>query len=339
MITLHPWVGCVLCTSLLLLVPPVLADADNRLVTNTSVLDYCIGDLPQARPASVTSVAHLLSVSKEARPVLISTDKSAVKVSTPGNNDVLTFLLRNVGNASGTFALSRTNGSITPHQHPHFAPLNSVQYDPNNHRHGAIFLESNQIPGFQLGEDVAYRPGSNDPKLPAGGAKIIYVLSDTPVVTPGAYGEVTLTATLLGAPPMERSHTPADWWEEAAPVQVTATGSYLASNIGLLTNRSIVAQMSGRGKALSHGAQLTYQVSVKLQGKGNAKNLTFSEPLPSYLRYVPNSIRINGIAQTDARDKDIASFISTPNSNSISVSMGNLEAPMSWTISFRATLK
>ena len=337
--TLPTWVGRALCTAVLLHAAPVLADADNKVVTHTTVLDYCVGDLPQPRPASVTSVAYLLSVGKDAFPVLVNTDRTRVRVSTPGNNDALTFMLRNTGNSTGTFALTRTNGSLVPHRHPHFVPLNSVQYDARNSPQGAIFLESNQVIGFQPGEDVAYVPGSNDPRLKPGATQTIYVLSDTPVVNPGSYGEVTLTATLLGTPPMEHGRAPDDWWDEVTPVQSSAIGTYLTSNVGLLTNRSIVAHTAARGKPLTHGTQLTYQLSVKLQGKGNAKNLTFSEPLPTNLRYVPNSIRVNGVAQTDAQDHDIASFVTSPGNSSIAVSMGNLEAPMSWLISFRATLK
>lgn len=332
--------ACALGVALLLHVVPTLADTDNKVVTSVSTLDFIRTGAPVSQPASLTSKTHVLAISKEARPLLLCQNKSPVKVAIPSTNNVLTFVLRNQGNAAGQFVLQRTNGSVGLHRHPHYVPRNSQEYDPANAASGAIFLESDHTPGFQEDEDELYVPGQNDPLLDAGGTKTIYVLSDTPLVHAGARGEVLLTATQVGGtpnpvPPSDND----DWWEDPPPAKSTASGSYLATGLGLLTSRSLIA--NPHGKSSSHDTPLTYRISVKLQGKGNAKSLVFSEPLPPNLSYVPNSIRINGLAQTDAHDRDRAYFIQAPKNggSSIAVSLGNLEAPMSWTISFRATLK
>lgn len=346
MITLRARFGRVLCAALLLHAAPTLAaPLENKIVTNVATLDYCVSNQPTMPTFSVKGVAHLLSVGRIVHPVLICQSKPMVKVSSPSSNDVLTFVLSNQGNSPGKFSLARNNGSMVLHRHRHYAPQNSALYDSKNSPTGAIFLETNNVPGFQPDGDVAYIPGTNDPVIAAGRSQTIYVLSDTPLVDVGSHGEVSLTATAIDnntpSPPPSDSNRD-DWWDTPPHATATATGTLSTVGIGLLTTRTVVNRNEPiDGKTLANGSTVTYRIAVKLQGKGNAKSLVISEPLPPNMNYVPDSIRVNGVPQTDVADGNRAYFIpATHNNNSeIAISLGNLDAPMSWVISFRAKLK
>lgn len=79
---------------------------------------------------------------------------------------------------------------------------------------------------------------------------------------------------------------------------------------------------------------MTYQIVATLSGLGTATNLVITDPLPANTTYMPGSIVVNGIAKTDAADADNAQFVT----NTISVSPGNVAAPASVFITFRATI-
>lgn len=346
MIPLRARFGRVLCAALLLHTAPTLAvPLENKIVTNVTTLDYRVESHPTNPTFSVKSVAYLLSVSQVVRPVLICQNKPMVKVSSPSSNDVLTFVLSNRGNSPGKFALARNNGCMVLHHHRQYVPRNSLLYDSRNSPTGAMFLETNNVPGFQPNGDTPYVAGTNDPIIAAGGSQTIYVLSDTPLVDVGSQGEVSLTATSIDnspptPPPADGNRD--DWWDAPPPATVTATGTFSTVGIGLLTTRTVVNRNEPiDGRTLANGSTVTYRIAVKLQGKGNAKSLVITEPLPPNMSYVPDSIRINGLPQTDTPDSNRAYFIPATrnNTNEIAISLGNLDAPISWVISFRAKLK
>lgn len=320
------------------------------LIANTATLNYVLNGAPQA-PLSSTTAQFL--VDEIIQPTLTCQSVPTVAVSTPSVNNVLTFVLTNSGNGTESFSLARTNGGATllPAR---YLPKNSVLYDPLNSATGAIFLESNAIPGFQAGADVAYIPGTNDPNLVAGAAQILYVLSDTPVVANGALGDVLLTATsrtagAAGSPYATRLVGVGDNLGKGVSsalvgtplAQAAATGTYSASGLGLLMNKVVLTRLDPMGGTLlMPGSVMTYQITVTLSGVGTATGLVVADPLPAELTYVPASITVGGIAQTDAADADQAQFIAaTPTTvGQVSVSLGNVVAPANLVFTFRATI-
>lgn len=320
------------------------------LISNVVTLNYSLAGAPQAM---LTSTAAQFLVDEIIHPTLTCQSVPTVAVSSPSVNDVLTFVLTNSGNGTESFSLARTNGGATllPAR---YLPKNSAQYDPLNSPTGAIFLETNNVVGFQAGADVAYLPGTNDPLLVAGTSKTIYVLSDTPAVSNGALGDVLLTATSLtpgaaGSPYATKLLNVGDNLGKGASsalvatplAQAAATGTYSASGVGLLMNKTVLSRVDPTGGTLlMPGTMLTYQITVGLSGVGTATGLVITDPLPADLSYVPASISVGGVAQTDAADADQAQFIAaTPTSTgTISVSLGNVVAPANLVITFRATI-
>ena len=84
------------------------------------------------------------------------------------------------------------------------------------------------------------------------------------------------------------------------------------------------------------GAVIRYSIGVAnaANASGTAESVTFTDPIPNNLTYLPSTIVIDGTAQTDAVDADSASF----QSNSVNVSPGNIAPGVSHTIRFDATI-
>lgn len=322
----------------------VAATPAGTLISNTAIVNYAIGGTPQS---PIASLAALVLVDEIIQPVLTCQSLPSVAVNSPSINDVLTFLLTNGGNGSESFSIVRSNGPL-PLPAGNYTPINSIAYDPLNTPTGAIFLETNNVAGFQPGADLAYVPGVNDPVIAAGKGLVVYVLSDTSNVPANAQGDVLLTMTsrtagAAGAAVATRLLGVGDNLGNGAGnaivvtprAEAAATCSYVATGLGFVMNKSVlsVADPLG-GVLLMPGAIMTYQLTVSLNGVGTATGLVVSDPIPANLTYVPGSIAVGGVAMTDAIDADAAQFAT----NTVSVSLGNVAAPTSVVITFRATI-
>ncbi len=67
---------------------------------------------------------------------------------------------------------------------------------------------------------------------------------------------------------------------------------------------------TGDGKAVATGDALTYQIRVRNTGTGTATSLTLKDALPIGLAYVPGTLTVNGIKQSDPCDNDSVCFSS-----------------------------
>lgn len=305
------------------------------VISSTSTVSFDIATVIQP---PVTSAPASLTVDELIQPTLTWQDGTPVAVNSPGTNDALTFQLTNSGNGQEAFGLTRTNGP---------APLPAGNYTPTNGSIGSIYLENGLLAGFQASgpnADTAYVPGGNDPNLAPDATKTIYVISDTPNVASNALGEVRLTAASLtaGAAGALPGTSLAGLGQGGGFAVVgstlalaNATGSYIASGLSLVVNKAVASVLDPNGAAtLVPGAVVTYQITVALSGAGTATNLVITDPLPASTTYVPGSIKVGGVAQTDAADADQAQFAA----NTVSVSLGNVAAPANFVITFRATI-
>lgn len=335
--TCHTLSGWVL---LFLLIPQLgwaAGTPAGTVISNTATAIYDIGGLIQP---PVTSPPALVQVDELIQPTLTWQDGAPVGVNTPGTNDALTFLLTNSGNGQEAFGLTRTNGPT---------PLPPGNYTPINGSIGSIYLESGLLAGFQAtgpNADTAYAPGMNDPDLAPDAGQTVYVISDTPNVPSNTYGEVLLDAASLttgaaGALPGTSFAGLGQGGGYAVVggtrAQADATGSYITSGLGFALNKTIANVLDPDGSAeIMPGAVLTYQIMVTLSGTGTATNLVIDDPLPTSTSYVPGSMIVGGVAQTDAADADQGQFIVA--TSTVSVSLGNVAAPASIVITFRATI-
>jgi uncharacterized repeat protein (TIGR01451 family) len=175
---------------------------------------------------------------------------------------------------------------------------------------------------------------------------VVYVISDTPTVGFNARGDVLLGAAALtsgaaGALP-GTSLTGLGQGGGFAVVgssgaQSAATGGYITGGLALTMNKTVLKVLDPRGTSVvMPGAELTYQILANLSGSGTASGLVITDPLPIMTTYVPNSLLINGSVQTDANDGDQAKFMGA--TQTVSVSLGDVVAPASFVIVFRATV-
>ena len=306
-------------------------------ITNVATLNYMIGP---GVSATATSNIVSLRVDEIILAVLTWQDAAPVAVSTPGSNDVLTFLLTNGGNGSEAFGLTRTNGPV---------PLPPGNYTPQNGSIGSIYLESGLLAGFQAtgpSADTVYVPGANDPNLAPDASQTVYVIANTPSVASNARGDVLLSAASMtaGAAGALPGTSLAGLGQGggfavvgSSRARASATGSFIASGTGFVISKTVLSVLDPRGSAVvMSGAVLTYQIVATLSGTGTATSLMITDPLPANTAYVPGSIAVDGIAKTDAADADNAQFITA--TQTVSVSLGNVAAPANNVITFRATI-
>lgn len=328
----------------LLLVPQLNWAAGTRagtIVSSSATLSYELGGLAQTPVAIVPAT---VKVNELIQPTLTWQDGAPVAVNSPGNNSALTFVLTNSGNGQEAFSLTRTNGPL---------PLPDGNYTPINGSIGSIYLENGLLAGFQAtgpNADTAYIPGVNAPSLAPDAGQFVYVISDTPSVPGNALGEVRLTAASLtagaaGASPGTSFAGLGDGGVFAVVgstrAMADATGRYITidspNNLNLALNKTVANVLDPNGTAvLMPGSVMTYQIAATLSGTGTATNLVIADPLPASISYVPGSIVVDGIAQTDADDADKGQFVAV--TQTVSVSLGNVAAPANVVITFRATI-
>ncbi|MBI2952671.1 MAG: DUF11 domain-containing protein [Chloroflexi bacterium] len=91
-----------------------------------------------------------------------------------------------------------------------------------------------------------------------------------------------------------------------------ATGNTTASDVAQVTissnpNLTIAKQVDPSG-TLSAGDTVTYTVTYGNTGGSDALLTTIRDSLPSYMSYVTGSLKLNGVARTDASDGDNAAY-------------------------------
>ena len=303
--------------------------AAGTVIPNTVTLDYSIAGVPAA---PVTSAPASITVDEVIDLTLTWQDGAPVNVNTPDSNDPLTFQLVNTGNGSETFTLSRNNA------------VSGDQYNPVSSA-TPIYLESNGTPGLQtgVGGDTPY---GGSLTLAADGNATIYVVSDTPPgLANGSTGDVQLTAVsatpgaagaALGTVLNGQGDGGVDAVVGVPLAQAQATGSYLVSGVSLVISKSVVSPANPDD--LVPGASITYRVLVTLSGTGAADNLVISDPMPAQVSYQPNSTTVSGGAAcapcSDGVDADPVAF----SANTLTVTLGTVAAPASFTIQFLSTL-
>lgn len=311
-------------------------------ISNTATLSYILAGVGQ--PDLSASVSFI--VDEVIQPTLTWQDGASVPVNSPDTNRALTFALTNAGNGSETFGLVRTNGP---------APIPAGNFTPSlpaDVAIGAIYLESGSLAGFQAtgpNQDTLYVSGTNDPNLLPGTSQTIYVISDTPSVSLNSRGEVLLQASSLTAGVAGAAlGTGFPGLGQGGNIAVAgigsgrsaATGSYISSGLVVSVNKIVAAVVDPDGGSTKMtGAVMTYQITAALGGSGTAKGLIISDILPAEVTYELNSIKVDGVAKTDAVDADNAKKIISGTNTEIQVVLGDVAAPANVVVTFRATIK
>lgn len=305
--------------------------AAGRLINNSVITSYTIEG--QAQPDIVSNVASI-TVDELIALTLTWQDGSPVNVNTPDINKPITFLLTNAGNGQEAFSLLRNNTLV------------GDNYNPTNGTAGAIYFENSLETGLQTSgpnADVLYIPGTNDPNLASGSQQIIYVNSDMPsALTNGNIANVGLAASSLtagvagsvpGASFMGLGEGGSFAVTGATQGLASSIGSYVVSGVRVTVTKTIISPINSTN--LTPGTEIQYRIVVNIIGTGIAQNLVINDQMPAEVDYIANSTTIDATSRTDIADADNTQFLA----NALNVSLGNVNAPASFTIDFRTLLK
>lgn len=335
---LVPGLRC-LTAGLLLSVPTLgwaVGTAANTPISNTATATYT-DPSSQVQSAISNTVTILVD---ELLDVTIANGGN-LPVFTPATNRALAFTVTNTGNGTEAFEL-------------YFAGVGGDDFDPdaagNNPR---IFIETDGTPGFS-GGDTLYVFGTNEPVLGPDAQRVVYFVSDIPAgLANGDSGTVSLRATAVTCDP---NGNPAgttfagqgddDGNPLTPPINAVAgsttcsaidQASYLVSSVtSTLDKTQSVADPFGGTTAIP-GSVITYTLVFTLSGTGSITLGRIVDAIPANTTYVPNSITLNAVAQTDADDPptDGSRFTGT----GIEVNLASpLAAPSTQTVTFQVRI-
>ena len=275
-------------------------------------------------------------------------DASNVLVLSPDVQQVLTYLVTNIGNGSESFTLSVNN---TPAVTDDFDPLNT-----------SIFIDSNGNGIFDgTTTEVSYVPGVNDLQLDANAvdSQTVFVLSDIPSslsidqtgvieliansTTPGAAGAAPGTV-LVGAGDVAGG-SPTDAAVGLSQASVNVPGTYQIDrgvDINIVKSAQVINDTAAGGTCVTPpctpapGSTIRYTLTVSAQGGINtAENVVITDPIPADTTYTSESIVLDGIPLTDSSTDADAGFISA---NVVTVNLGDLNDEDSYLITFDVTI-
>ena len=275
-------------------------------IQNTATVNFAIGGAAQTPVGSntvVTLVDELIDV------VVVENSGGSVSVSTPDSGVLLQFTVTNNGNGSETFRI--------------IADPNIAEggFDPTLDQ---LYLESNGLPGLQVGGDTAYVPGISDPIIAEDASLVVYVSSSIPGgLSQGDDGDVTLRAisetiinqTGLDDPDAVGFPTPGTSFaglgdgggdavvgasHDLGTLLIRSTGRYEVSDAVVTISKSATSVVDPfGGTTLVPGTVITYQLDVTVTGAGSAENLIISDVLPSELQYQANTLTVAGAGEDD----------------------------------------
>ncbi|MEM8843617.1 MAG: hypothetical protein AAGB35_01075 [Pseudomonadota bacterium] len=308
------------------------------VISNTVTVEYNQNGSPQTSTDTVVfSVQEIIDVN------LVSQDASNVLVLTSSLDQVLTFLVTNIGNGIEEFSFAFDA-----------SPIGTDDFDPTNLR---IFIDSNNNGVFDTGGiDVEHIPALNDVSLDANGvdSQVIFIVGDIPpALIDGDEGliEITANATTAGA----AGSTPGtilvglgdggvDALVGLTEASVDTPGTYEVASlidVNITKNAQVIDDTAGGGSCTTApcspipGAIIQYSLDVVASGIDTAANVVITDAIPTDTTYEPSSITLNGIPLTDSSVDADAGFIAA---NVITVNLGDLTNADNHTITFNVVI-
>jgi len=286
--------------------------AAGTAIASQAEIAYTVGNDARVRRSNVSSfvVAEVIDLD-----LLLQTPERLV--SGGDANQPHYFTLTNTGNGTEAFSLAVVPG------------ITGDGFDPELPT-SAIVLDVDDSGDMSAG-DVPYRAGSNDPVLAADSAIGIFVLGNIPTgLADGTRGALRLEATAFtgsgatGSLLTGRGDAGVDALIGPSGGRAAATGDYLVGEVTLLVSKTAVVQSAANDARPVPTAAITYTIRVAASGTGAALDARLDDPIPANTTYVPGSLRLDGVALTDAPDADAGTF--SPAEPHVGVRLGDLSA-------------
>jgi uncharacterized repeat protein (TIGR01451 family) len=271
-------------------------------------------------------------------------DTANIVVLSSSPDQVLTFLVTNIGNGLEEFSLTVDE-----------SPIATDDFDPADLM---IFIDSNNNGVFDTGGvDQEHIPGANDISLDANGldSQIIFVVGDIPAsLNVGDEGVIELTANsattgAAGSAPgtvlVGLGDGGVDVLVGLTEASADITGTYEVASlidVNITKSAEIIDDTGGGGSCTAApcspipGAIIQYTLEVRAEGGvETAQNVVISDPIPTNTTYDASSITLDGSPLTDSNlDADAGFFAS----NEVTVNLGNLNDSDTHTITFNVII-
>lgn len=296
------------------------------VIQNSATVEFDLAGTPvtlQSNIATITVVERI--------DVIVTRQSPQILVGQGDTGRAILFTLTNTGNGSEAFSLaidSLLGGDD-------FNPVPAVP---------SIYFDTDSSGDFNIG-DVAYNPGVNDPVLAADASQDLFIVNDIPAaVVNGQIGLSQLTATALtgtGAPGTEflgQGDGGVDAVVGTTGGEDTDVGEYLVSDVILSVVKAQLVSDPFGGTQPVPGATITYTVTIEVTSSGTATASVFSDLIPTYTSFVPDSLTLNAVPLSNDADGDAGEY-DTVGSPRVVVRLGDLAlADGIQTIVFQVTI-
>lgn len=307
-------------------------------ISNTATATY---DLPGGATGLTKSSQVDLTVLELINVNVTSQNSGAVATSAGATDQVLTYVVTNIGNGVEDFVLSATQPTTD-------------DFDMTNVR---IFLDTDGN-GTYNSADTEIASGTGSIGLNADEAATLFIVSDAPSagLSTDDLSQLTLTALSetvdehgaaspqagdlisgVGSGGAADAVVGFNYTDDAnGTFQISTGGGTATVNI----TKSIVSSVDPFGGSTRvPGSVITYQIDVSV-ANGTVDSLVVSDELPGNMEYVEGTLVLGSTALTDASDTDEGSFDSTSGaSGTVSVDLGTQVAGTSFVIQLQAEIK
>jgi hypothetical protein len=300
-------------------------------IDTTATATYTIGGTPFSQPSNTSTiyVAALVAVN------VTNQDGGNIPVLPGALAKASKFLVTNTGNVAEIFTLtanSTAQGGV---------------FDPTLSSPFSIYVD-NGDGTFSSVTDTGLANGGTIVSLNPGANKTIFVVNDIPASAGNTQtGKTQLIArdnhNYVGSPgaTVGTGNTGAPNQYDIVIAQTNGqnatTGTYVVSTatVSVVKSSTISNATNVNGANISTspipGAKVTYSIVVTVGGSGTVTGLKVVDAVPTNTTYVANSITLDSAPVTDAVGFDAAG-------NKLNLSVGDLTAPSTKTVTFAVTI-
>lgn len=277
-----------------------------------------------ATSETVTSNTVSIRVDEVLDVTVASLDGGNVTLGSAGA--FLSFQVTNTGNGPEAYELAVN------------AALGGDDFDPAVTQ---IAYDSNGNDTYDAGVDTVIPTGGATPEIDADDTLRVFVVTQLA----GAPGDGDTARVRLTATAATGSGSPGTAFAGqgegggaavvgSSTAEDQAEGTLVAS-VGAVTLAKSATVLNSFGNADAiPGATVTYSLVASVSGSGSVSGLTITDPIPAGTTYLAGTLKLDGSALTDASGDDAGQAGAT----GISVSLGNVPAGATRTITFAVTL-
>ena len=296
------------------------------VIQNTATVDFDLGGTPITLQSNVTTITVVERVD-----VAVTLQSPQTTVAPNDTNRALLFTVSNLGNGTETFTLAIDSA------------LAGDDFDPQPSA-TPIYFDTDASGDLNVG-DQPYTPGTNDPVLAADASVDVFIVNDIPgTVNNGDIGNsrlIATSATGTGAPGTVyagQGDGGVDAVIGTSGGQQQADGEYLVSDVAISVTKTQNVSDPFGGTEPVPGATITYTITIEVTSSGTATSSAVRDPIPTYTTFVPASITLNAVAQSDAADADAGEYDAS-GTPSVVVALGDLtQASGVQTVTFQVTI-